>query len=74
MGLRDSSLTSLTSTSFPPLRFPHWQREYESGLLETGESVLFKRVEVAEAAILTRRDALEHDSGSRQSEERLKTP
>jgi hypothetical protein len=26
--------------------------------------VLFKRVEVAEAAILTRRDALEHDSSS----------
>jgi hypothetical protein len=26
--------------------------------------MLFKRVEVAEAAILTRRDALEHDSSS----------
>jgi hypothetical protein len=61
MALRDSSLTS---TSFPPLRFPNWQREYESALLETDKSVLFKRVEVAEAAILTRRDALEHDSSS----------
>jgi hypothetical protein len=30
--------------------------------LETDKSVLFKCVEVAEAAILTRRDALEHDS------------
>jgi hypothetical protein len=59
MVLRDLSLTS-----FPPLRFPNWQREYESALLETDESVLFKRVEVAEAAILTRRDALEHDSSS----------
>jgi hypothetical protein len=59
MVLRDLSLTS-----FPPLRFPNWQREYESALLETDESMLFKRVEVAEAAILTRRDALEHDSSS----------
>ena len=61
MALRDSSLTS---TSFSPLRFPNWQREYESALLETDKSVLFKRVEVAEAAILARRDALEHDSRS----------
>jgi hypothetical protein len=59
MVLRDLSLTSS-----PPLRFPNWQREYESALLETDESVLFKRVEVAETAILTRRDALEHDSSS----------
>jgi len=57
MALRDLSLTS-----FPPLRFPNWQREYESALLETDNGVLFKRVEVAEAAILTRRDALEQDS------------
>jgi len=61
MALRD---LSLTSTSSPPLRFPNWQREYESAVLETDKSVLFKRVEVAEAAILTRRDALEHDSSS----------
>ena len=61
MALRDSSLTS---TSFSPLRFPNWQREYESALLETGKSVLFKRVEMAEAAILARGDALEHDSSS----------
>jgi hypothetical protein len=61
MALRDSSLTS---TSFPPQRFPNWQREYESALLETDKSVLFKRVEVAEAAMLTRRDELAHDSSS----------
>ena len=61
MALPDSSLTS---TSFPPLRFPNWRREYESALLETDNRALFKRVEVAEAAILTRRDALEHDSSS----------
>ena len=33
-------------------------------MLETDKSVLFKRVEVAEAAILTRRDELAHDSSS----------
>jgi hypothetical protein len=60
MALRDLSLTS-----FPSLRFPNWQREYESALLETDNGVLFKRVEVAEAAILTRRDALEHDSSGK---------
>ena len=32
--------------------------------METDKSVLFKRVEVADVAILTRRDALEHDSSS----------
>jgi hypothetical protein len=58
------ALRDLSLTSFPPLRFPTWQREYESVLLEADKSVLFKRVEVAEAAILTRRDALEHDSSS----------
>jgi hypothetical protein len=62
VALRNSSLLS---TSFSPLRFPNfWQREYESALLETDKSVFFKRVEAAEAAILTRRDALEHDSSS----------
>ena len=59
MALRD-----LSRTSVPPRRFPNWQREYESALLETDNSVLFKRVEEAEAAILTRRDALEHDPSS----------
>ena len=33
-------------------------------MLETDKSVLFTRLEVAEAAILTRRNALEHDSSS----------
>jgi len=59
MALRD-----LSPTSFPPLRSPNWQRAYESALLETDKSVLFKRVKVSEAPILTRRDALEHDSSS----------
>ena len=38
--------------------FPNWQRDYESAFCETDNAVLFKKVEVAEAAMLTRRDAL----------------
>jgi hypothetical protein len=35
-----------------------WQRAYSAVLRETDASALFERVEIAEAAILTRRDAL----------------
>jgi hypothetical protein len=59
MALRHFSLSSSN-----PLRFPDWQREYESALLEKDQSSLFKRVEVAEAAMLTRRDALVRHSES----------
>jgi len=38
--------------------FDGWQLEYESALRETDRKTLFKRVEIAEAAILTRREAL----------------
>jgi hypothetical protein len=35
-----------------------WRLEYESAMKETGHKALFKRVEAAEVAILTRRDML----------------
>ncbi len=35
-----------------------WRLEYESAMKETDRKTLFKRVEVAEAAILTRREML----------------
>jgi hypothetical protein len=35
-----------------------WQLEYESAIQETDHKVLFKRIEVAEAAILSRREIL----------------
>ena len=38
--------------------FPDWQRDYESAFCEADDAELFKKVEVAEAAMLTRRDAL----------------
>jgi hypothetical protein len=39
-----------------------WRRNYESALLETDHKALFKRVEVAEAAILSRREELHRSS------------
>lgn len=36
-----------------------WQTEYEAALRETDRETLFKRIEVAEPAILARRDVLE---------------
>jgi hypothetical protein len=63
------------SAGTPP-RFPAWQREYEAVLSETDTRALFKRVEIAEAAILTRRDALEgssdHHSERQAMEDALK--
>jgi hypothetical protein len=35
-----------------------WQLEYESAMNETDPKALFKRIEVAEAAILNRREVL----------------
>jgi len=46
------------SSSAAESTLPQWQREYDSALRETDYQTLFKRVEVAEAAILTRRDVL----------------
>ena len=59
-----------SSTPEPPLRFPAWQREYEAALSETDRFALFKRIEVAEAAILLRRDVLgptRQDDAERQA-------
>ena len=46
------------SSSVPRRDLPPWQVEYESALQETDHKILFKRIEVAEAAILTRREIL----------------
>ena len=49
----------------PAASFPQWQGEYEAALRETDSKMLFKRVEIAEAALLNRRDALSHESDGR---------
>lgn len=54
---------------------PEWRLAYESVLRETDRSVLFERIEVAEAAMRTRRDALSYlparDAERRALEEAL---
>ena len=47
------------SSSAPETNFPHWRVEYEAALRETDRETLFKRIEVAEAAMLARRDVLD---------------
>ena len=46
-------------SSAPETSFPQGGVEYEAALRETDRETLFKRIEVAEAAILARRDVLE---------------
>jgi hypothetical protein len=48
------------SFSVPERGSDGWQLEYEFALPETDRKILFKGVEIAEAAILTRREALSH--------------
>jgi hypothetical protein len=46
------------ASDFPELHFPTWQDAYQATLQPTDTISLFKLVEIAEAAILTRRDSL----------------
>ena len=50
------------SSLVPEGSLPQWQLEYEAALQETDHRILFKRIEVAEAAILARREVLVHSS------------
>jgi len=57
----------------PALHFPQWQGEYEAALRETDRKMLFKRVEIAEAALLNHRDALTQDSDDRVEEQEIES-
>jgi hypothetical protein len=46
------------SSSVSRRDLPPWKPEYESALQETDHKILFKGIEVAEAAIVTRREIL----------------
>ena len=55
----------MASQEFPSVSegsLPRWQLDYESALQETDQRTLFKRIEVAEAALLARREVLTHSS------------
>ena len=60
------------SSSAPEGGFPQWQAEYESAMRETDRKTLFKRIEVAEAAILNRRAALTHSADSFAERQEIK--
>jgi hypothetical protein len=44
------------------LIYPEWQREYRTAVMEMDLTKLFKKVEVAQAAVLTRLHELQHDA------------
>lgn len=53
-----------TSFSNPPLRFPRWQGEYEEALRVGDHKMLFTKIEIAEALILTRREVVAQEPGA----------
>jgi hypothetical protein len=57
-----SELMASPEIPIPARTLPHWQVEYESALRETDYKMLFKRVEIAEAALLNRRESLDRPS------------
>jgi hypothetical protein len=60
------------SSSAEESGFPQWQLEYESALQETDRKALFKRIEVAEATILARREVLMQSSDGFSERQALK--
>jgi hypothetical protein len=58
------------SSAASSFQFPTWQREYNAVLAERDPAGLFKCVEVAEAAILSRRENLRR-SENHQDERKL---
>ena len=56
-------------SSIPIPGLPQWRLEYESCLQEADHNILFKRVEIAEAAILNCREALEQTPDAAQRAE-----
>jgi hypothetical protein len=60
------------SFSGPKRRAPAWLREYEAAVQETERSRLFKKIEVAEAAVLTRREVLEQSADGFAERQQLK--
>jgi hypothetical protein len=65
------SAESGLAASPSPVRFPAWQGAYEATLHAADTNALFKLVEIAEAAILVRRDLLAGSSGHRTEQRAL---
>ncbi len=52
-------------------RFPAWQDEYDAVLHETDNVLLFKRIEVAEARMLVRLEAITESTDHRAEREAI---
>ena len=60
------------SSSVPEGSLPQWQLKYEAALNETDHKAMFKRIEVAEAAILVRREVLVQSPDGFAEQEEIK--
>ena len=58
-------------SSDPSLPFSQWRSEYQAALQETDHNLLFKRIEIAEAALLNRREALSHGPDGREDQKEI---
>jgi hypothetical protein len=52
----------VTSSAIPTRDFQQWRYEYAAALAEKDKPALFKRVEIAEAALFSRQEALMQSS------------
>jgi hypothetical protein len=55
----------LTSSAIPTTDSQQWRCEYAAALAEKDKPALFKRVEIAEAALFSRQEALMQSSDGR---------
>ncbi len=56
-----------------PVHFPDWQPEYQAALREGDHRILFKRVEMIEAKLLTRRDLVMQESDAQAELQEIET-
>jgi len=63
----------VTSNPISVSHSAQWKREYQAALRETDTQVLFKRVEIAEAALFNRREALLRSDDGRAELQEVET-
>ena len=60
------------SSAAPGGAVPQWQLDFDAALKETDQKALFKRIEIAEAAILARREVLLQSSDGHVERQAIK--
>jgi len=64
----------MTSSPIAAADSLQWRREYAAALLEPDRQALFKRVEVAEALLLSRQETLMYGAGGRSERQEIERP